>query len=202
LGAGDLRGFAEAGGDAQGIELVDEVADSRAGGEARGRVALAAFRRDEEFLDGAVLALLFGRPVEVFLRLARGMGDRHEIAVAFDGKAGDRLAGLLDALDDAPGPARLDADDDAGGDVGVAAGADERAEMQLQILAELQPSIGMGQGEGALDVVGDRLRRRVRQIVERQDDDMVADADAAVLAAVAVESQLAVAARHPTTSWS
>jgi len=46
------------------------------------------------------------------------------IAVLFDAEAGDGLAGLGDALDDAVRPHGFDSDDDHGGDVGVAAGAD------------------------------------------------------------------------------
>ena len=44
----------------------------------------------------------------------------------------------------------------------------------------------------ALDVVGDRLARRVRQVVERQNHHVIADADAAVFTPVSLE----VVARH------
>src|SRR3546814_13756738 len=69
--------------------------------------------------------------------------------------------------------------------------------MQVGGGAELQPAVGVRDGEAALDVVGDRLAGGVRQIVERQDDDVVADAAAAVLAAVALEAQLVLAAHVP-----
>ena len=46
---------------------------------------------------------------------------------------------------------------------------------------------GMRDRERALDVVRDGLGGRVREVVERQHDDVVADADAAVLAPVAEE---------------
>ena len=72
-----------------------------------------------------------------------------------------------------------------GRDVRVRAGADQGAEMQVEILAELQTAVGVRERERALDVVGDRLAGGVREIVERQDHDVVAHADAAVLAAVA-----------------
>ena len=81
----------------------------------------------------------------------------------------DRLAGLGDAVDHALGPAVLDADHHHGGDVRVGAGADQRAEMQVEILAELQTAIGVRQRQRALDVVGDRLAGGVGEIVERQD---------------------------------
>ena len=110
------------------------------------------------------------------------------VAVQLDAEAGHRLAGLGDAVDDALGPAVLDADHHHGGDVGVGAGADQRAEMQLEVGAELQAAVGMRDRHRALDVVGDRLARGVRQIVDRQDDDVVAHADAAVLALVALEA--------------
>ena len=91
------------------------------------------------------------------------------------------------------GPAVLDADHDHGGDVGIGAGADQRAEMQVEVGAELQAAVGMRDGQRALDVVGDRLAGGVRQVVERQDDDVVAHADPAVLAPPAVETQVALA---------
>ena len=89
-----------------------------------------------------------------------------------------------DAVDDLLGPALLDADHHHRGDVGIAAGADQRAEVQIEVGAELQPAIGMRNRQRALDVVRDRLGRGVGQIVDRQDDDVVAHADAAVLAPV------------------
>ena len=89
----------------------------------------------------------------------------------------------------------LDADHDHGGDVRVRAGADQRAEMELEVLAELQPAIGVRQGERALDVVRDRLAGGVGEVVEGQDDDVVAHADAAVLAPVAPEFQVRVSVR-------
>ena len=79
------------------------------------------------------------------------------------------------------GPAVLDADHDDGGDVRIGAGADQRAEMQVEVFAELQPAIGVRQRHRALDVVGHRLAGGVGEIVQRQDDDVVAHADAAVL---------------------
>src|SRR5204863_7947057 len=75
----------------------------------------------------------------------------------------------------------------------IGAGADQGAEVQVEVLAELQPAVGMRQRHRALDVVGDRLAGRVRQIVERQDDDMVAHADPAVLAPPAEEFQIRMA---------
>ncbi len=59
--------------------------------------------------------------------------------------------------------------------------------MELEILAELEPAIGVRQGHGALDEVGHRLAGGVREVVEGQQDDVVAHADAAVLAAPAHE---------------
>jgi hypothetical protein len=137
---------------------------------------------------------------------AGGAGDRVDVAILLDGETLDRLAGLGDALDDLAGPARLDADDDDAGDVRIGAGADQRAEMQLQVGAELQAAIGVRDGQRALDVVGDSLRRRIGQVVHRQDDDVVADAHAAVLAAPAFEGGVPQVDAHRslflTSAWS
>ena len=109
------------------------------------------------------------------------------IAVELDAEAHHRLSGRGDAVDHLLRPLLLDADHDDGGDVRVGAGADQRAEMEVEVGAELQPAIRMRNRERTLDVVRDGLARRVRQVVDRQDDDVVADADAAVLATVALK---------------
>ena len=92
---------------------------------------------------------------------------------------------------------------------GIGAGADQCAEEELEVLAELQPPIGVGQRHRALDVVGDRFGGRIGEIVERQDDDVVAHADAAVLAPPArkfiVPDAFAlpfISLAMPTTAWS
>ncbi len=84
----------------------------------------------------------------------------------------------------------LDADDHDGGDVRIGAGADQRAEVEIEVGAELQATIGVREGKCALDIVRDRLARRVREIVERQDDDMIAHADTAVFTAPAMEGEI------------
>ena len=76
--------------------------------------------------------------------------------------------------------------------LGFAAGADDGAEVQVEVGAELQPAVGVGQGHGALDVVGDALAGGVGDVVDRQDDDVVPHPDPPVLAAVA-EEMVAVA---------
>ena len=103
-----------------------------------------------------------------------------------------------DAVDDLLRPAVLDADDDDRGDVRVAAGADQRAEVQVEVGAELQPAVGMRDRQRALDVVRDRLGGGVGQVVDRQDDDVVAHADAAVLAPVAAEGGVALTLLAPS----
>jgi len=60
--------------------------------------------------------------------------------------------------------------------------------MQFEVFTELQPAVMVRQGHRALDVVGHRLAGGVGQVVQRQDDDMVADADPAIFAAVSPES--------------
>ena len=95
----------------------------------------------------------------------------------------------------------LDADHDHRGDVRVRAGADQRAEVQVEVGAELQPAVRVRQRHRALDVVLDRLRGGVGEVVDRQDDDVVAHADAAVLALVAPEGGF-LEIPWSTSAWS
>ena len=115
-----------------------------------------------------------------------------DVTVPFDAEAGDGLAGLGDAVDDAAGPAIFDADHDDGRHVGVGAGADQGAEVQVKVGAELQAAVWMREGNRALDVVGNRFAGGVGQVIERQEDDVIAHADAAVLAAPADEREVAI----------
>ena len=188
--AGDLAGLAEDAVNALRDQLVVHVADGRAGAEAGGGVALAAFRRDPQIGDAAFFLFQLGCPVQEFLGLVGGLGDGGDVAVALDAEADHGLAGFRDALDHAVGPAVLDADHHDGCDVRVAAGADQGAEMQIEVGAELQAAVGVRDRQRALDVVGDRLAGRIREIVERQDDDMIAHADALVLAPPAPEREV------------
>jgi hypothetical protein len=48
--------------------------------------------------------------------------------------------------------------------------------VNLEILAKLQPAIGVRDRHRALDVVGNRLAGRIRDVVDRQDDHVVAHA--------------------------
>jgi hypothetical protein len=57
--------------------------------------------------------------------------------------------------------------------------------MQFQIFAELQTTVRMRKRERPLNVIGDGFRAGVRQIVEREDDHMIAYADATVLTPIA-----------------
>ena len=93
-----------------------------------------------------------------------------------------RPLAVFDAVDHALGPTLLDADHDHGRDIGIGASTDQCTEEELQVLAELQPAIGVRDRHHALDVVGNRFGRGVGEIVQRQHDDMVAHADPAVLA--------------------
>ena len=144
LGASDLRGLAEAAIDAVGDELVVHVAHSRAGGEPGRSIRLAAFSRNPQVRDGRLFSLQLRRPLEEALRLVAGLGDRGDVAVSFDTKTNDGLARLGDALDDAVGPLVLDADYDDRCDVRVRPDSDQRPEVQLKVLTELEPAISMG----------------------------------------------------------
>ena len=132
-----------------------------------------------------------------FLGLARSGADGLKVAVLFDGKAFHGLACFGNAVDDALGPLGFNADNDNGGHVGVGAHADQRAKMQVKIFAKLQAAIGVRQGQGALDVVAYCFAGGVGQVVQGQDNNMVADAHAAIFAAIAHKCLL----HRITTSW-
>ena len=167
LRAGEFRRLTEARIGAGLVHLVDQVADRRTGRETGRRVRLTALGRNPELRHFARLALKFGRPLHQFHGLARCIGHDLDLAMALDRKSLDRFAGLGDAFDHAASPLRLDSDDDHGGDVRVAAGADQGAEMKLEVLAELQTAVMVGQREAAVDVVGDLFARRVGEVIER-----------------------------------
>jgi len=82
--------------------------------------------------------------LHILFRGARSAHDGLVVAVALDAEAGDRLAGGLDAVDDLLRPPILDADHHHRRHVRIGARADQRAEVQLQVRAELQPSVGCG----------------------------------------------------------
>ena len=90
-----------------------------------------------------------------------------------------------DSFDNPAGPTWLDADHDAGCYVRIAAGANERAEMQLEVFAELQPAVGVRKRQGAFNIVSDCFGAGVGQIVEREDDYVIANADSPVLPPIA-----------------
>jgi hypothetical protein len=124
---------------------------------------------------------------------ARRLGCTHDgivVAVQLDSETRHRLAGQGDRVDDLFGPLFLDADHHHRSHVGIAAGADERTEVQIEVGAELQPAIGMRDRHGPFDVVRDRLGGRVGQIIDGKNDHVVADADAAVLPPVTPETFL------------
>ena len=140
--------------------------------------------------------------MDVLLSLAAGPHRRVEIPVLLDREAGHRFAGGGNPIDDSLGPPRLDADYDRGGDIGIGPGADDGVEGELEVGSKLEPTIGMGQRQGALDVGGDLLDTGVRNVVDRDDRNVVANADASVLAPIGHDGS---GFRHRyllTTSWS
>ena len=80
---------------------------------------------------------------------------------------------------------RLDADHHDRRNIGIAARADHRAEMQVQIIAELQAPVRVRQGQRAFDVVRDRFACRIGDVIDGKNDDVIAHSDAAVLTPIA-----------------
>jgi hypothetical protein len=135
------------------VELVDEDCRPSGWSQARGGVGFAALGRDPQLVDrgrASRCSSLASCRNSLAQREASAMILRSPLPSMAE--ALDRLAGLADALDHATRPARLDADDHHRGDVGVAAGADQGAEVQIQVLAELQAPVGWGSARVAVDV--------------------------------------------------
>ena len=161
-------------------EPLREAPDGRVAAEPRRRVGLPALGADHQLLQGNLFALQAGGLVHEVLGRAAGTLDRRQIAVPLDRERHHRLAGAGDAVGDPLGPVGLDADDDDGCHVGVAAGTDQGAEVQVEIGPELQPTVRVRQRHRALHDPPDRLDRRVGHVVDRQQQDVVAAADGAV----------------------
>src|SRR5439155_8730024 len=128
LAAGQLGGLAEDERTANRIKLIESVAYRRVGAAAGSRVRFPALARHPEILKRPFDALPLAGVLQILLGDLRGAHDRIVVAVQLDAEARDRLAGRRDAVDDALGPAFLDAYDHDRRNVRVAAGADQRPE--------------------------------------------------------------------------
>ena len=192
LGAGDLGGFPEEAGDAFRQKLVVHIAHGWAGAKTGCCVGLTAFCRHPQLVDRTFFALDLGRHVDELFRSPACSTDRLEVTFLFDRELGNILSGCPDAVSDALGPFWLDADDDNRVYVWVGAGSDDSAEMRLEVFAKLQTTIGVRDRHGAFDVVGYRLTGRVRDVINGQNDHVVADTDASVFAAEALERDVGI----------
>ena len=182
--AGEFGGFTEHQRAAFFIQLVERVTDGRAGGQAGGGVGFAAFAGNPQVGDGAFHFLEGGGVLHEFLRLAGSAGDGVDLAVLFDAEAGNGLAGLGNAVHHVLGPLFFDADNDDGGNVRVAAGADQGAEVEVKVGTELQTAVRMLDGNGAADVIGNGVASGLGKVVQGQNQHMIANAHAAVVAAI------------------
>jgi hypothetical protein len=164
--AGQLGRLAEYERAAGGVEFVERVADRRIGTAAGRGVRFAALARNPQVVQRAFGALLLARPLQKLTRGRRCAPDRVVVAVKLDAEALHRFPGRCDAVDDTLRPLIFDADHHNGGDVGIAAGADQRAKVQLEIRAKLQPAVGMRNCQRAFDVVRDRFGGGIGKIVD------------------------------------
>ena len=118
---------------------------------------------------------------------ARCVHDGFQIAVLLDREALNRLSSRRNAVDDLLRPARFDADDDNGCHIGVAPGADDGAKVHVKVDAKLQTAIGVRNRQGSLDVVCNSFTGCVRNIIQWQDQHVVAYTDTSVVASVALD---------------
>ena len=86
----------------------------------------------------------------------------------------------------------LNPDNHHGRHIGVATSANQGTEVQVKIRAELQSPVGVRQGHGAFDVVGHCFASGVGNVVNGQDDDVVANTDATVFAPISKEGGVLV----------
>jgi hypothetical protein len=132
----------------------------------------------------AFTPLEFRGPLHEFHRPVGSLGNRPNIAFALDGEASDRLAGSGDAFGNSLCPTRLDPNHHGSSHIGIASSPCHRPKEQFQILSKLQAPVTVRQSHGALNVVGHGLARGIRDIVNGEDNDMVANADPSVLSTV------------------
>ena len=109
------------------------------------------------------------------------------VAMAFNAKANDGLASRCNAFHYFGGPAVFNTDDHHSCHVRVAASANQSTEVQVQVGTKLQTAIRVRYRHAALDVVRHRLSGSVRQVVQRQNNHVVANTNAPVFTAVAQE---------------
>ena len=118
------------------------------------------------------------------------------VAVAFNTKANNRLASLGNAVNNALGPAVFNTDHHDSRHVGVAACADQGLEVQIKVRTELQTAIRVGDGHGAFDGSGNRFGCSVGEVIQGQDDDVVANTDATIVTAITPEGGVFINYRH------
>jgi hypothetical protein len=189
-------GFAKHQCGTQAIKFVKGIAHGRVGAASRCGVRFTAFGRNPEVRNRALHAVQAGG---VLHHLLGRLGSTHDgvmVAVAFDAKTHNRLACGRNAVDHGFGPAVFNANHHHRCHVRVGACANQGAKVQFEVGTKLQTTIRVWNGHGALDGVGHSFCRCVRQVVQRQDDDVVTNADTAVLTAVAPESGVFVNDGH------
>src|SRR6185436_20026549 len=87
------------------------------------------------------------------------------------------------------------------GNVRVLTCSNQCIEVQLQIFAELQSSIRVGQRHRALNVTGHGFARSVGKVIQWKDDDVVTAADATVLPTISPKSRYAHFTTLPFLSY-
>src|SRR5262249_20204066 len=111
---------------------------------------------------------------------AGGHFDRSEVPMPFYAETSHRFARLCDLFGDAFGPFGLDADDYGSTDVRVAANTRKRPESQLKILAELQSAISVRQSHGPLYERGHAFSGGIGNVIDRQDNHVIANTKTAI----------------------
>src|SRR5262249_39697569 len=82
------------------------------------------------------------------------------------------------------------------GNVRIAARSNKRVEVKLKVFAKLQTSVWVRERHRTLNMTRNCLTRGVRQIIEREDHNVISAANAAVFSSISQKSRNA----HLTTS--
>ena len=122
------------------------------------------------------------------IRSTTCISNRGGIAITLDPESFYWLTGFFDSFYNLSGPLGLNTNHDYSSNVRITSCTNEGTEMQLQVSAKLQTTIGVGNFDSTLNVVGDRIAGGVREVIEGENNHMITNPHASVLTTVTHKS--------------